>query len=163
MSLNRRRGRDKHDQHSRAKCPMNINRIQMLKSSIHRCIYLQSYSGSNTNTFQHSNININYIDAVNSNTYLLMMNSSHNQLRRCNVPPNHRPACSSISQQRCHPRAGHDSSGIRVNCRLIHSQGAQTANQHSWVSQAFNRQAKPTQSKAQPLHTSNQTTSFTAL
>ena len=48
---------------------------------------------------------------------------TRNQLRRCNVPPNHRPACSSISQQRCHPRAGHDSSGIRVNCRLIHSQG----------------------------------------
>ena len=48
---------------------------------------------------------------------------TRNQLRRCNVPPNHRPACSSISQQRCHPRAGHDSSGIRVNCRLAHSQG----------------------------------------
>ena len=41
-------------------------------------------------------------------TYLIK-NSSHNQLRRCNVPPNHRLACSLISQQRCHPRAGHDS------------------------------------------------------
>ena len=41
-------------------------------------------------------------------TYL-MKNSTRNQLRRCNVPPNHRPACSLISQQRCHPRAGHDS------------------------------------------------------
>ena len=40
-------------------------------------------------------------------TYL-MKNSFHNQLRRCNVPPNHRPACSLISQQHCHPRAGHD-------------------------------------------------------
>ena len=29
-------------------------------------------------------------------TYL-MMNSFHNQLRRCNIPPNHRPACSLIS------------------------------------------------------------------
>ena len=48
---------------------------------------------------------------------------TRNQLRRCNIPPNHRPACSSVSQQRCHPRAGHDSSRIRVNCRLIHSQG----------------------------------------
>ena len=41
-------------------------------------------------------------------TYL-MKNSIRNQLRRCNVPPNHRPTCSLISQQRCHPRAEHDS------------------------------------------------------
>ena len=53
---------------------------------------------------------------------------NRNQLRRCNVPPNHRPACSLISQQHCHPRAGHDSFRIRVNCRLAHSQrGHQTA------------------------------------
>ena len=32
-----------------------------------------------------------------------------NQLRRYNVPPNHRPACSLISQQCYHPQAGHDS------------------------------------------------------
>ena len=123
-SLNRRRGRDEHIKYNRAKRPMNINRIQMLKlklTSIHRCIYLQSYSGSNTNTFQHSNININYRDAVNSGTYLLMKNFTHNQLRRCNVPPNHRPACSSISQQRCHPRAGHDSSRTKgtIACLYI--------------------------------------------
>ena len=48
---------------------------------------------------------------------------THNQLCRCNVPPNHRPACSSISQQRCHPRAGHDSPRIRVNYRLTHILG----------------------------------------
>ena len=41
-------------------------------------------------------------------TYL-KMNSFRNQLRRCNVPPNHRLACSLFFQQRCHPRAGHDS------------------------------------------------------
>ena len=41
-------------------------------------------------------------------TYL-MKKSFRNQLRRCNVPPNHRPVCSLISQQRCHPRAGHHS------------------------------------------------------
>ena len=41
-------------------------------------------------------------------TYL-MKNSIRNQLHRCNVPPNHRPTCSLISQQRCHPRAEHDS------------------------------------------------------
>ena len=53
-----------------------------------------------------------------------MKNFTRNQLHRCNVPPNHRPACSSISQQRCHPRAGHDSSRTKgTNCRLAHSQG----------------------------------------
>ena len=55
-------------------------------------------------------------------TYL-MMNSFRNQLRRCNVPPNHRPACSLISQQRCHPRAGHDSPRNKGTSRLTHSQG----------------------------------------
>ena len=38
-----------------------------------------------------------------------MKKSICNQLRRCNVPPNHMPVSSLISQQRCHPRAGHDS------------------------------------------------------
>ena len=50
-------------------------------------------------------------------TYL-MKNSIRNQLRRCNVPPNHRPACSSISQQRCHPRGGHDSPRNKGTSRL---------------------------------------------
>ena len=52
-----------------------------------------------------------------------MKNSPRNQLRRCNVPPNHRPACSSISQQHFHPRAGHDSSRNKGQCWLTHSQG----------------------------------------
>ena len=55
-------------------------------------------------------------------TYL-MKNSIRNQLRRCNVPPNHRPSCSLISQQRCHPRAGHDSPRSKGTSRLTHSQG----------------------------------------
>ena len=42
-------------------------------------------------------------------TTYLKMNSFRNQLRCCNIPPNHRPACSLISQQCFHPRAGHDS------------------------------------------------------
>ena len=41
-------------------------------------------------------------------TYLIK-NSSRNQLRHCNVPPNHRPSCSLISQKCFHPRARHDS------------------------------------------------------
>ena len=41
-------------------------------------------------------------------TYLIE-NLFRNQLCRCNVPPNRRPACSLISQQRFHPWDGHDS------------------------------------------------------
>ena len=44
---------------------------------------------------------------LGKNTYLIE-NLICNQLRRCNVPPNHRPVCSLVSQQRCHPRAEHD-------------------------------------------------------
>ena len=44
---------------------------------------------------------------LGKNTYLIK-NLFHNQLHRYNVPPNHRPVCSLISQQRCHPQAGHD-------------------------------------------------------
>ena len=55
-------------------------------------------------------------------TYL-KMNLFRKQLRRCNVPPNHRPACSLISQQHRHPRAGHDSPRNKGTSRLTHSQG----------------------------------------
>ena len=55
-------------------------------------------------------------------TYL-MKKSFRNQLRRCNVPPNHRLACSLISQQRYHPRAGHDSPRNKGTSRLTPSQG----------------------------------------
>ena len=58
---------------------------------------------------------------MNKITYL-MMNSIRNQLHRCNVPPNHRPACSLISQQRCHPQAGHDSPRNKGTSRLTRSQ-----------------------------------------
>ena len=49
---------------------------------------------------------------MNKITYL-KKNSFHNQLRRCNVPPNHRPACSLISQQCCPPELGMILQGIR--------------------------------------------------
>ena len=55
-------------------------------------------------------------------TYL-KMNSFRNQLRRCNIPPNHRPACSLISQQHYHPQAGHDSPRNKGTSMLTHSQG----------------------------------------
>ena len=46
-------------------------------------------------------------DEIVKNTYL-MNNLSPNQLRHCNLPPNHRPVCSLIFQQPYHPRVGHD-------------------------------------------------------
>ena len=141
-----------------------INHAQMPLFNTHRCIHL-TYTAETSSFLQHSYYMLisflinsklqNCRGKMHKITYLIK-SFLHNQLRRCNVPPNHRPACSSVSQQRCHPQAGHDSSGVRVNCSLIHSQGAQTTNQHSWVSQAFNKQANPTQSEDYPLHSGNQ-------
>ena len=62
-------------------------------------------------------------------TYL-MMKSFRNQLRCCNVPPNHRPACSSISQQRCHLELGMIPPRIRVNAGLHIAEGHNQPNQH---------------------------------
>ena len=85
-------------------------------------------------------INSNVIAEVKMDkiTYLMMI-SFRNQLRRCNVPPNHRPACSLISQQRCHPRAGYDSPRNKGTSRLTHSQGYTKTqpSQHSWVYQSL--------------------------
>ena len=79
---------------------------------MHNCL---TYSGSKTihssiQHVQHNSLNIkyDYRSEIDKNTYLIN-NSFHNHLRRCNVPPNHRPACSLISQQHCHPQVGHDS------------------------------------------------------
>ena len=77
----------------------------------------------------------NYVD---KNTYLEEI-LSHNQLCRYNIPPNHRPVCSLISQQHFHPRVGHDFlQGSGSTSRLIHSQGCKQTqpSHHSWVSQA---------------------------
>ena len=73
-------------------------------------------------------------------TYL-MMNSFCNQR---NIPPNHRPVCSLISQQRCHPRARHDSPRNKGTSRLTHSQGYTNTqpSQHSWVYQAIKELGK---------------------
>ena len=73
-------------------------------------------NGNNIHSYKNSfNIFITFINRkydcrskIDKITYL-MKNSFRNQLRRCNVPPNHRPACSLISQQHYHPRVGHDS------------------------------------------------------
>ena len=90
-----------------------------------------------TYTFQHSHVHhnswnsrLNYGDEIISSTYLLMENSFRNQLRRYNVPPNHRPTYSSISQQHYHPRAGHDSPRNKGLSRLTHSQGTQFSQAH---------------------------------
>ena len=70
----------------------------------------QNISINIQHVYHHSFINGNYNcrHKLGKDTYLIE-NLFRNQLRRCNVPPNHRLACSLISQQRCHPRAGHDS------------------------------------------------------
>ena len=82
---------------------------------------------------------------LGKNTYLIK-NLSCNQLHHCNVPPNHRPVCSSISQQHCHPRDGHDSPRNKGLSRLTHSQKYTIQpSQHSWVYQANNGSDKPTQ------------------
>ena len=67
-----------------------------------------------------------------------MENSPRNQLRCCNIPPNHRTTCSSISQQCYHPRAGHHSYRISVIAGLHIAKGQNLSNQHCWVYQAFN-------------------------
>ena len=101
---------------------MNIFHAQMQSSIRHsgNIIHLSKHS------FNMFIIFINRIYSCRSKmdkiTYL-MMNSIRNQLRRCNVPPNHRPACSLISQQHCHPRAGHDSPRNKGTSRLTPSQG----------------------------------------
>ena len=88
-------------------------------------------------------------------TYL-MRNSFRNQLRHCNVPPNHRPACSLISQQHCHPWAGHGSSrnkeltGLHI-AKVTTPQGytvgffrwtTDQPSQQSWVYQAIQELGK---------------------
>ena len=71
-------------------------------------------------------------------TYL-MKNSFCNQLRCCNVPPNHRPVCSLISQQHCHPRDGNDSPRNKGTIGLLVARNTQNTqpSQQSWVSQAI--------------------------
>ena len=45
---------------------------------------------------------------LGKNTYLIK-SLFHNHLCRCNIPPNHRTTCSSISEKCYHPRSRHDS------------------------------------------------------
>ena len=67
-------------------------------------------------------------------TYL-KKKSFRNQLCRCNVPPNHRLVCCLISQQRCHPRAGHDYPRNKGTIGLHVAKDTQNTqpSQHSWV------------------------------
>ena len=75
---------------------------------------------------------------MDKNTYLLK-SSSHNQLCRCNIPPNHRLACSLISQQRCHPELGMIIEGIKELEGLHIAKDIQNTqpSQQSWVYQAI--------------------------
>ena len=88
------------------------------------------HSGINMHSHKHSfNMFITFINRkygcrskMHKITYF-MKSSIRNQLCCCNVPPNHRPACSLISQQCYHPEAGHDSQRNKGTRRLTHSQG----------------------------------------
>ena len=98
-----------------------------------------SYSGSKHTLIQAFNMFITFINRkydcrskMDKITYLMKI-SFRNQLRHCNVPPNHRPACSLISQQRCHPQAGHDSPRNKGTTRLTHSHGYTKHNQANTV------------------------------
>ena len=88
---------------------------------------------------------------------------ARNQLRHCNVPPNHRPACSSISQQRCHPWAGHDSSKDKGQRKLTHSRGTQSAKPTPLGLSGHQQNGQPAQSEDQPLHMRSKNNPFTAL
>ena len=85
-------------------------------------------------SFINGNYNCRY--KLGKNTYL-MKNLFRNQLRRCNVPPNHRPAFSLISQQCCHPQAGHDSQRNKELTGLHIARNNNTTRVHS--------SSKPTQ------------------
>ena len=109
-----------------------------LQWNIHKChrlsyIAIVNLSSTTESTCIHTSIHLtcspftlteNMVAEVkmDKSTYL-MMKSIRNQLCCCNVPPNHRPACSLISQQHCHPRAGHDSPRNKGTSSLTHSQG----------------------------------------
>ena len=69
-------------------------------------------------------------DEMVKNTYRIK-DSSRNQLRRCNLPPNHRPTCSLISQQHFHPQAGHDSTRNKGQSSLTHSQVTPISQAHT--------------------------------
>ena len=84
------------------------------------------YSESNTYTFPVFNMFIiihKTIDSIAEITrsrllIFLMKSLPRNQLRHCNIPPNHRPACSSISQHTATPELGMIPPRIRVNAGL---------------------------------------------
>ena len=113
-------------------------KLNMIHNRMHRCIITQHsaeairiHSSIHMFIIIRKTIDINCRDEVTSSTYLLMKHSPRNQLHRCNVPPNHRPMCSSISQQHYDPRVGHDSSRNKGQCRLTHSQGFPISQTHT--------------------------------
>ena len=105
----------------------------------------------------HYTISINCRDQTTKITYLLDGEFIRNQLRRCNVPPNHRPACSSISQHTATPELGMIPPRIRVNAGLHITEGIQSANQTLLGLTGLQQSAKQAQSKDQPLHTRSKT------
>ena len=101
-------------------------------------------------TIQHSTCTSSFINGkydcrhkLGKNTYLIE-NLSCNQLRRWNVRPNHRPTCSLISQQRCHPRSRHDSPrnkeliGLHIYIRMkLHQMDVKTTFPNGEIKEEF--------------------------
>ena len=124
---------------------VNIKCIELKHTHMHK---LLTYSGNKIHSFRAFNMFILILkhiyscrDQIDKNTYL-ERSFSHNQLHRCNIPPNHRPVCSSISQHHSHPLSwAWFPQGIRNTSRLIHSQGYKITqpSQHIWVYQAARR------------------------
>ena len=90
----------------------SLNSKYKCRDEMGKNTYLIKDSLDSTSSLDSLNSKYKCRDEMGKNTYLIK-DSSCNHLRHYNVPPNHRPACSLISQQRCHPRAGNDSQGIR--------------------------------------------------
>ena len=111
-----------------------LNRMLNKDFELKKCTYAVTHHTQHSGNQQHSvmhafimfiiSLTEKIVTKVKCTRSLILWRSLIcNQLCRCNIPPNHRSACSLISQQRCHPRARHDSPRNKGTSRLTHGQG----------------------------------------
>ena len=118
-------------------------------AKMHNSSIIQSYSiiSGSTNTFQHLTCSSLFIwhqyncrDGIIKVTYLLMKNSSRNQLRRCNVPPTIGRRSHQSLRNTATPELGMIPQGIRVNLGLHIAKGHnQQANTAGFIRPSTNR------------------------
>jgi hypothetical protein len=111
--------------HSRFCDSHEVKICAKLYKIIWKCMPILIHSGNQfiNRSTMHSKYSSNGHCKFNTAEYLSYAKGvPRNWLCNCNVPPNHRPVCSSISQHHCHPRAGHDLYKEPGNSRLTHSQ-----------------------------------------